>query len=206
MSEENTRPLAGTFSSSDTDTLSPSENARFLQRQMQAWLFTFSFPAYCALIRLLLSRCGYATVRALNTQERISASGRRYSGEGGLDLLAFAHTDLTTFVSAVGIKTGRIPLGRRYVDELRGAVSRVGAEQGLLFTTATISHKTREVAEQAGLPPVHLFDGEALAGLLIERRIGVQSLKGMWVFDSSFFEALDERTQQNPERGRGRRL
>lgn len=84
------------------------DTSRFLERQIGAWLFTLSFPAYCALIRLLLSRCGYSTVRALDPGSSPSASGRRYSGEGGLDLLAFAHTDMATFLSAVGVKTGRI--------------------------------------------------------------------------------------------------
>lgn len=180
------------------------EASRFLERQMGAWLFTLSFPAYCALIRLLLSRCGYSTVRALDpgATASVSVSGRRYSGEGGLDLLAFAHTDLATFLSAVGVKTGRIPLGRRFVDELRGAMSRVGAEQGLLFTTATISAKTWEVAGASGLSPVHLVDGQRLARMLIERRIGVRPAGSEWEFDAHFFEGLEERAQRGLKPGR----
>lgn len=179
-----------------------SNTSRFLERQMGAWLFTLSFPAYCALIRLLLSRCGYSTVRALDPGATASASGRRTSGEGGLDLLAFAHTDLATFLSAVGVKTGRIPLGRRFVDELRGAMSRVGAEQGLLFTTATISAKTWQVAGASGLSPVHLVDGQRLARMLIERRIGVRPIRDGWEFDARFFEALEERAQRPLKPGR----
>ncbi len=191
MSGANNRVLDGT--------------SRFLERQMGAWLFTLSFPAYCSLIRLLLSRCGYSTVRALDPGSSPSVSGRRYSGQGGLDLLAFAHTDMATFLSAVGVKTGRIPLGRRFVDELRGAMSRVKAEQGLLFTTATISAKTWEVAGASGLSPVHLVDGQRLARMLIERRIGVRPIDDEWEFDARFFETLEERAQRYLKPGRRRR-
>ncbi len=171
------------------------EDSRFLQRQVGAWLLALSFPAYCALIRLLLLRCGYATVRAIGETSSASVTGRRTGGEGGLDLLAFTHTDMATFLTAVGLRTGRIPLGRRFVDELRGAMGRAGAEQGLLFTTATVSSRTRQVAGTAGLPPVQIVDGAGLAALLIERRLGLRLIEGEWHFDARFFEALEERAQ-----------
>ena len=173
----------------------PDEDSRFLERQMQAWLLTLSFPAYSCLIRLLLLRCGYSTVRALDTSTSSSASGRRCTGEGGLDLLAFAHTDLATFLSAVSLKTGRVPVSRRVVDELRGAMERVGAEQGILFATSSVSARTREVAGTSGLAPVHLFDGQAVAQMLIERRIGVKQAGEQWMFDAGFFEVLEQWAQ-----------
>ncbi len=174
---------------------SQGEDTRFLQKQIGAWLLTLSFPAYCALIRLLLLRCGYSTVRAIGQVPNASVTGRRTGGEGGLDLLAFAHTDMATFLTAVGLRTGRIPLGRRFVDELRGAMGRAGAEQGLLFTTATVSPRTRTVAGTAGLPPVQIVDGAGLAALLIERRLGIRLMGEEWHFDARFFEALEERAQ-----------
>ncbi len=178
------------------------ETSGFLQRQMGAWLFTLSFPAYCALIRLLLLRCGYATVRALGEVPTASVTGRRIGGEGGLDLLAFAHTDMATFLTAVSLRTGRIPLGRRFVDELRGAMGRAGAEQGLLFTTATVSPRTRQVAGTAGLPPIQIVDGAGLARMLVERRLGLRLVGQEWHFDARFFEALEARSQRQDPRGR----
>ncbi len=166
------------------------EDDRFLKRQMVAWLWTLSFPTYCALVRLLLVRCGYSTVRALHSD---TAEG------GGIDLLAFCHTDLSTFVTAVSIKTGRVPVTRRLADEMRGAMQRANAEQGLIFATGSFSCRTRRVAHMPYLASLRLIDGETLAVLLIERGIGVRRKsegRGEWQFDSRFFEQLERRASR----------
>lgn len=74
----------------------------------------------------------------------------------------------------------------------------------MLFTTATISARTWEVAGASGLSPVHLVDGQRLARMLIERRIGVRPIEGGWEFDAGFFETLEEGAQRPLKPGRRR--
>ena len=56
---------------------------------------------------------------------------------------------------------------RSFVDELRGAMLRLGASQGLLVTTGTFSASAIEAAQAAQYAaPVRLMDGPELARLL----------------------------------------
>jgi hypothetical protein len=61
------------------------------------------------------------------------------------------------------------------VDELRGAMLRMGAHQGLLVTTATFSPAAIEAAQTARQrAPIRLVDGAELARLLRKHEITIE--------------------------------
>lgn len=120
-------------------------------------LSSLPFPQFCVLVRAWLWRCGYASVRACGTGRR-----RKAWGEGGFDLLATAPTDLAQNVTLVQLKQSALPVQRRYVDELRGAMNRTGASHGLIVSLSPFSPRAMEAAAQSvGLPMV-LVDGALL--------------------------------------------
>lgn len=167
------------------DVLHQGLHDALLQRIQQ-----LSFPAYCHLIRLLLYRSGYTSVQIVEpgiskASRRKSATSRRkfapstatvdaphllYSG-----LLAVSHTDLASALTLVRVKQAKgAPVSRRFVDQLRGAMLRLGAEQGMLIATGRFSRYAVSSATQAPLPPVRLMAGEALCVMLVERGLGVR--------------------------------
>ena len=93
--------------------------------------------------------------------------GKGRNAHGGYDIRAYASSKLTRSMVIVQIKQYNRPLPRIGVDELRGTMVRVGARQGLLVTTATVSAAARD-AVQAGqyAAPIRLIDGTELANLL----------------------------------------
>jgi restriction endonuclease Mrr len=165
---------------------------------------TLSFGAYCHLIRHLLSRSGYSSVRSCAAAPRSGAT-RKCTGEGGLDLLAFSHTDFSTSLTAVQLKQLREVVPRRFVDELRGAMLRLRADQGILIATSSFSGMAAEAVRDPALPAVHLIDGNRLVGMLLDRGLGVRvasdrgegaaQLKRQ-VFDAPFFDELETRVEQ----------
>lgn len=153
------------------------------------------YPAYTRLVRSLLMESGYAGVRGMK-----SALAPHAPQPGGFDLLAFCHTDLCTHLTAIQIKQPRHRVGRRYVDELRGAMLRLGAEQGLIVATGEFSQAARQAAALPTFLPIRLLDGNELASKLLERGEGV-SIKRLpvrpgeeveWEVDEAFFARLEE--------------
>ena len=194
-----------------------------------------SFPAYCHLIRLLLYRSGYTSVQIVEPgtgqlsgqlpvnplstgAPAFSAETRRllYSG-----LLAVSHTDLASALTLVRVKQAQgAPVSRRFVDQLRGAMLRLGAEQGMLIATGRFSRYAKASASQTPLPPVRLMDGEILCAMLRERGLGVRKTpdsqerdakkpdaikQGSGSIDEPFFQLLEKQAQrqrpklQNPK-------
>jgi restriction endonuclease Mrr len=193
-----------------------------LQERLQEELLTcirrLSFPAYCHLVRLLLYRSGYTSVQVIepsqlgdgNPAADTSPARLLYSG-----LLAVSHTDMASALTLVRVKQAKgAPVSRRFVDQLRGAMLRLGAEQGLLIATGRFSRYAAQSATQPPLPPVRLIDGALLCRLLAERRLGVQAVGpsrerasegeggselndiAFWQADPAFFAALERRARQ----------
>jgi restriction endonuclease Mrr len=178
---------------------SAAERERFLLLQLHAHVQDLSFPACCHLIRYLLLHSGYDTVRTMG-----SGTTRKFTGQGGVDLLAFSHTDFATSITAIQVKQSRDPISRRFVDELRGAMPRVGAEQGMIFATCEFSALTFEAAGEPGRSPVVLVDGFSLARRLHEHKIGLRPVHQVsgygWQLDPRFFETLELRAKsKKPE-------
>lgn len=173
-----------------------------------------SFPAYCHLVRLLLYRSGYTSVQIVEpgtgkvTPNKFSSIGETqrllYSG-----LLAVSHTDLASALTLVRVKQAKgVPVSRRFVDQLRGAMLRLGAEQGLLIATGRFSRYAITSAAQTPLPPVRLIDGAMLCSMLRERGLGISKTaptKGnakertYQQIDEPFFQLLEKRAQGQKE-------
>lgn len=173
-----------------------------------------SFPAYCHLVRLLLYRSGYTSVQIVEpgtgkiTLDKSSSVGETqrllYSG-----LLAVSHTDLASALTLVRVKQAKgVPVSRRFVDQLRGAMLRLGAEQGLLIATGRFSRYAITSATQTPLPPVRLIDGPMLCSMLRERGLGISKTaqttgnareRTSPQIDEPFFQLLEKRAERHKE-------
>ncbi|MBV9469366.1 MAG: metal-dependent hydrolase [Abitibacteriaceae bacterium] len=171
---------------STPDLQATAANTR-LQREVQQQLLRLSFPAFATLVQEVLKRSGYERVVVAG---RLSPQGRIL--HGGCDLKAYTRTDLETVVTAVQLKQYQEPVGRRFLDELRGAMLRLGAEQGLLITTSTFSPAVRKIARESEVAPVRLVDGSELTGLIIQHRLGLREQAGRWRLDGSYFKELEQ--------------
>jgi len=100
------------------------------------------------------------------------------------------------------IKQYRRPVQRRFIDELRGAMLRTGARQGLVISTGTFSEAAEQVASSERLAPIRLVGGDELAALMIRYGIGVEANGGdEHRADHEFFEDLRERYPVHGRRG-----
>ena len=145
-----------------------------------------NFSAFEQVVQQVLSRSGYSSIHL---------SGRAYSRGrtlwGGLDMTAYASTDLASTLTIVQVKQYQRPVSRRFVDELRGTMLRIGAQHGLLITTSTFSKTARSAANCDELAPIRLVDGRELVGLLMSYKIGIRQNKtGRWKLDLHFFKQL----------------
>lgn len=184
-----------------------------LQDELLQRIRKLSFPAYCHLVRLLLYRSGYTSVqivepgttRLIPDNSSIKDNQRLlYSG-----LLAVSHTDLASALTLVRIKQAKgVPVSRRFVDQLRGAMLRMGAEQGLLIATGRFSRYAIASATQAPLPPVRLIDGALVCSMLRERRLGISKTaptqghareRTDQQIDEPFFQLLEKRARRQKE-------
>ncbi len=172
-----------------------------LGRQLHWHLAALRFPAFADLAQLVLARSGYHKVVLAG---RLSPRGRIL--HGGCDLQAYTHTDLETVVTAVQLKQYHCLVGRRFVDELRGAMLRLGAEQGLLITTSAFSPAVRQVARESDIAPVRLVDGAEFISILLQHRLGICQRDGQWQVDHAFFKRLGRRAAASSRDGASQSL
>ena len=169
-----------------------------LHEQLQEHLFALDYAAFDALMHALLERSGYAPVLQ---SERKHKRGRTRSG--GLDIRAYTRTDLASSLTLIQIKQYRRVVSRRFVDELRGTMLRLNAEQGLLLTTSTFSRVAWRAAALTEVAPIRLLDGKAIRGLMIEYRLGIEEDgRGRLRVDTTFFDNLQKRSRSTVETGR----
>ena len=166
-----------------------------IRRQLMAELARLPFPAFLECIAELLRSMGYHHVRR---------SGRNFwhgrTATGGWDLQATTLTGVSRGHVAVQVKRYERPVSRRFVDELRGAMSRDTARDGLLITTSRFAPKAHLAAEGVPTKPVRLVDGEELLEWMIAYRVGVRSRNpNRFHVDLGFFRSLSKRF---PERRR----
>ena len=131
--------------------------------QVRLRLLALPFPDYVARVALLMARMGYREVRPLGP---LHEKGR--NAYGAHDIRAAHVQGLARSTVIAQAKQYRQPVPRSFVDELRGAMLRTGAQQGLLFTTSDFARSAVEAA-QAGqyAAPVRLVTGEELARLML---------------------------------------
>ncbi|GDX40758.1 hypothetical protein LBMAG21_10500 [Armatimonadota bacterium] len=152
-------------------------------------LLSLSFHAYEECLRQLLVSLGYADVKLMGCRV-----GSRKTTHGGLDVQAYTEVGVTRLSVVAQVKqyTERVP--RRFVDELRGAMLRSGAGQGILITTSTFSQAAKRAVAVDRTAPIRLIEGEELVALLIQNRIGAMpDSENGFTIDISAFERLRER-------------
>ena len=167
--------------------------------QLREQLLGLSSPAFEGLIARLLEACGYGRVQPLNASSgelpHSLGFGRRAAQTGGADLRALSPNGLGRVMTLVQVKQYRTPVSRRFVDELRGAMLRTGAQQGLLITTSSFYGPAYTAVHEEGaegVAPVRLVDGEELLNLLIKHHLGVQEGDPVHPqVDREFFEHLE---------------
>ena len=156
------------------------ELSELLLREIRA----LPFPTFCLLVRLLLYRSGYTGVHII---EPLSGGKTLYDG-----LAATSRTDLATSMTLIRVKQAKgAAVSRRFVDQLRGAMARVGAEHGLLIVTGRFSRFAVDCANMPSLPPVRLVDGAEFAAMMKTHGFGVKNRQEV---DAAFFTALENRT------------
>ena len=154
-------------------------------------------------INCLLHALEYEDVQVMRRAipQRRSHKGR--NRHGGFDLTARS-SSFSPSLTLMQAKQYRRPVSRRFVDELRGAMIREGAQHGLLITTSTFPQNAVASARENQLLPIALIDGERLLDLMFRFSLGVrcrQSKSGQnksgqgqrrlhWRLDRRFFREL----------------
>ncbi len=141
----------------------------------------------------LLCAMGYADAHALG-RKRFYGTNRH----GGAEIAAYLGPDSARLLVIAQVKRYKCgeAVPKRFVDQLRGAMLRVGAKQGLLITTGAFN----EIAEKAAYPmpaqaicPLRLIDGEHLVTLMIRYKVGVYVAPGdgRYRLNAGYFSRLD---------------
>ena len=174
-----------------------------IEARVKTRLSELSFGGFAHCLHDLLSALGYTDVRVLPGAAR---HGR--NTHGGMDLLLVTRTGVTRTPIIAQIKQYRRPVSRRFVDELRGAMLRVGARHGLLISTSTFSRVARRAATQDCVAPIRLVDGDEVAELMRRHAIGIRiGPDRSPAVDDSYFEALHARYPGGrPRRAAGRAI
>jgi len=181
-----------------------------LRDALQARLQSLSYGAFCLLVRHVLYQSGYTSVHAVGRLYRPDAlprpGGTQFNPHhGGLDLIALSHTDLATSLTLVQVKQYQQPVPRRYIDEMRGAMDRLGAEQGLIVSSGRFAGLARDAAAIPHLRPVTPMDGWLLVTTMLTRRVGYgitggsaskPASKHHWKLDTEFFNDFEERCRR----------
>ena len=138
-----------------------------VSEHLQERLLAIPFADFADLIARLLARMGYQDVQGMGAMHE---KGRNL--HGGFDLTAQVQTGVTRSLLLVQVKQYRRPMPRSFVDELRGAMVRLGAQQGLIVSTDAFSPAARDAA-QAGQHslPLRLVGGSELVRLLLEHEV-----------------------------------
>ncbi len=126
-----------------------------VRAELRETLHRLEYAAFEQVMKRLLYKSGYLSVHLIGRNRRPDLKPT-----GGLDLSARSVTELTSVLTIAQVKQYRGAVPRRFVDELRGAMLRLGAEQGLLLTLSRLSRAARAAATESKLAPIKLIEGE----------------------------------------------
>ena len=137
-------------------------------------------PAFERLARLLLLKLGFSHVDVV---------GR--SGDGGIDLLGLVRVNnVLSFRVLAQCKRYKETVGPGEVRNFRGAMQG-RTDKGIFITSGRYTREARNEASRDGVPAIDLVDGEALAKLLKDLRIGVETRQvERVVIKPEFFESI----------------
>lgn len=121
-------------------------------------------PAFERLARLLLLRLGFSHVEVV---------GR--SGDGGIDLLGVVKiNNVLSFRVLAQCKRYRESVGPGDMRNFRGAMQG-RTDKGIFITSGRFTREAKSEASRDGVPTIDLVDGEALAKLLKDLKMGVDT-------------------------------
>ena len=150
-------------------------------------LYRLEYAAFEQVMKRLLYQSGYLSVHLIGRNHQPG-----HTPTGGLDLAARSMTELTSVLTIAQVKQYRGVVPRRFVDELRGAMLRLGAEQGLLLTLSRFS-QAAHTAAKSKVAPVKLIEGAEILELLFSYQIGVSVKNGIWELDHAWLDTLPKR-------------
>jgi restriction endonuclease Mrr len=175
-------------------------SSSLLRRELEDIIAGLSYPAWIAILQLLLERMGYQDVQPSRRSDRL---GRHR--DGGCDLTAVLPVPGGKRRVIVQAKQypAHQPVMRRMVDELRGVCLRARAAEGILITTGSfVQSLSLERCASLPLLPIRLIDGSELLELLIEHKVGVwedlypDAITRERGVDLHFFAELEEATNK----------
>ena len=179
----------------ESEPLVPQSPEELLQARLDEELRALNVRGFERLVARLLCASGYEDVRILRDHSKARRSRKGRTAHGGVDLTASLKGEFGVTPVLVQVKQYERPVSRRFVDELRGALLRTQARQGLLITTGAFAPAARTAALEDHIGPIHLLDGEGLRDLLITHHLGLKrSKRGHLVLRSRFFRRLDKVT------------
>jgi len=183
-------PIEGT---SEPEPLSPKSPEELLHARLDEELRALSVRGFERLVAQLLRASGYEDVRILRDHTKARRSRKGRTSHGAADLTASLKSEFGVIKVLVQVKQYERPVSRRFVDELRGALLRTQARQGLLITTGAFSPAARNAALEDHIGPIHLLDGARLRALLVTHRLGLRPDKrGHLKIRPRFFRRLDK--------------
>lgn len=114
----------------------------------------------------------------------------RTSGDGGIDGYGKLRLGLASMSVAFQCKRWKENVGRREVDEFRGAIQGE-YEQGVFFATSDFAPQAREASLKKGAVPIILLNGENIVNLMIEKGLGV-SRTPLYIYEERPDELVGE--------------
>ena len=180
--------------------VSPDSPSKEFHDKLQAQLLELSIQSYEQLIAQVLRAVGYENVRVLRDPRPSRRSHKGRNRHGGYDITALVSTEYNTQPVLIQVKQYERPISRRFVDELRGALLRTQARQGVLITTSTFAPRARQAASEDHIGPIHLIDGGDLHELLLRYRLGVgENRRGKLYLKKRFFRRLEQFLPTEPK-------
>jgi hypothetical protein len=135
-------------------------------------LQSLPFPVFVCSIARLLVHLGYQQV---SIKRPLHGTGKGRNSLAGLDIEAYLNDGLARTRVIVQVKQHQHCVPSSCVDQLRGAMVRHHALQGLLFTAGTFSRAAREAAATSQSLPVRLVEGAELARLLKAQEVPIRA-------------------------------
>jgi len=134
------------------------------KQQLNRKLLTMSADAFERLCQRILRESGFVEVKV---------TGR--TGDGGIDGIGILRLQrVVSFQVLFQCKKWKGTVGAKEIRDFRGAM--VGrSDKGLFLTTGSFTRGAQEEATRDGAPPIDLIDGERLAELLKDLRLGVRT-------------------------------
>lgn len=119
----------------------------------------------------------------------------KQSGDRGVDVVANYQFGITEITEVVQVKRTESTIGRRTIDELRGALPYHRAIRGTIITLGTFARGVESDAIFPGAAPITLIDGKRLLELIEKHEIGVRRKPAYLLeIDEAFFKERDAAT------------